>query len=216
MHLATSSPRACPVRVSRACRVHSTPPRRATLLPGEFNHGYDDERGDYCVTVHDHLQYRYEVLGLCGKGSFGQVVHAYDHKAQRHVAIKVIRNKARFHKQALVELQVLSHLKEADTRDETNTVRMLDSCTFRQHLCIVFELLSSNLYEFMKSNAFMGVRMRPIAALACTPPLHPLVPPTPPTKPTRTRERSVPRPSEHAHPPAAAPWVASRWHFPPP
>ncbi len=46
---------------------------RATLLPGDSNHGYDDERGDYHVVLHDHLNYRYEVLGLVGRGAFGQV-----------------------------------------------------------------------------------------------------------------------------------------------
>ena len=37
------------------------------------NHGYDDERGDYIIVLHDHIMYRYEVLGFLGKGSFGQV-----------------------------------------------------------------------------------------------------------------------------------------------
>ena len=43
----------------------------------------------------DHLAYRYEMLELLGKGSFGQVIKAFDHKTQQYVAIKIIRNKAR-------------------------------------------------------------------------------------------------------------------------
>ena len=43
------------------------------ILSMQGNFGYDDDRGDYCVVPHDHLAYRYEVLGLLGKGSFGQV-----------------------------------------------------------------------------------------------------------------------------------------------
>ena len=35
--------------------------------------GYDDERGDYKMLLNDHLEYRYEVLAIFGKGSFGQV-----------------------------------------------------------------------------------------------------------------------------------------------
>ena len=138
---------------------HTAVKHKATLLPGELNHGYDDDRGDYTITVHDHLAYRYEILGIVGKGSFGQVVKAYDHKEGRLVAIKVIRNKARFHKQALVEVKVLTHIKENDPKDETNSVRMHEHFSFRSHLCIVFELLSFNLYEFMKSNSFMGVSL---------------------------------------------------------
>ena len=38
------------------------------------NNGYDDENGSYHKIMHDHLAYRYEILEVIGKGSFGQVV----------------------------------------------------------------------------------------------------------------------------------------------
>lgn len=74
------------------------------------NHGYDDERGDYLMVRHDHIQYRYEVVDILGKGSFGQVLQCRDHKTGNMVAIKIIRNKKRFHHQALVEIKVLENL----------------------------------------------------------------------------------------------------------
>jgi len=61
------------------------------------NHSYDDERGDYLVVLHDHVLYRYEVMNPLGKGSFGQVVRVSDHKAGGSVALKMVRNKKRFH-----------------------------------------------------------------------------------------------------------------------
>lgn len=76
------------------------------------NYGYDDERGDYNIVTGDHLAYRYEVVDVLGKGSFGQVVRCVDHKEGGIVAIKIIRNKKRFHQQALVEVSILSRLRE--------------------------------------------------------------------------------------------------------
>lgn len=50
-----------------------------------------------CLQVlHDHIAYRFEVLEVIGKGSFGQVLKCLDHKNNELVAIKMIRNKKRF------------------------------------------------------------------------------------------------------------------------
>lgn len=76
------------------------------------NFGYDDERGDYNIVNGDHLAYRYEIVDILGKGSFGQVVRCVDHKNGFLVAIKIIRNKKRFHQQALVEVDLLQKLRE--------------------------------------------------------------------------------------------------------
>lgn len=46
--------------------------------------------------LHDHIAYRYEVLEVIGKGSFGQVLKCLDHKTNEMVAIKIIRNKKRY------------------------------------------------------------------------------------------------------------------------
>ena len=79
---------------------------------GTNNFGYDDERGDYNIVLGDHLAYRYEVVDVLGKGSFGQVVRCVDHKEGGVVAVKIIRNKKRFHQQALVEVGILGRLRE--------------------------------------------------------------------------------------------------------
>ena len=51
--------------------------------------------------------YRFEVLEKLGKGSFGQVLKCFDHKQKEEVALKIIRNKPKFHSQALLELKIL-------------------------------------------------------------------------------------------------------------
>ncbi|KAF0983232.1 hypothetical protein FDP41_010297 [Naegleria fowleri] len=125
----------------------------------DMNYGYDDERGDYKLVLNDHIGYRYEVVGFLGKGSFGQVVKAHDVKENKFVALKVIRNRKRFHAQALVEVKILKHLKDNDKEGRHHCIEMLSYFTFRNHLCITFELLSINLYEFIKNNNFRGLSL---------------------------------------------------------
>ncbi|ORX45105.1 kinase-like protein [Hesseltinella vesiculosa] len=123
---------------------------------GSNNHGYDDDRGDYLVVRQDHLGYRYEILEELGRGSFGQVVKCFDHKTNTSVAIKLIRNKRRFHEQALTEVKILKDLVNWDPEDQHHNVRMTDYFYFRNHLCIVCECLSINLYEFIKKYDYKG------------------------------------------------------------
>ncbi|RUP49232.1 hypothetical protein BC936DRAFT_143010 [Jimgerdemannia flammicorona] len=130
--------------------------KQATPEQSANNFGFDDERGDYNIIVQDHLCFRYEVIETLGKGSFGQVVKAFDHKTGQTCAIKIIRNKKRFHCQALVEVKILENLVKWDPEDKHNNVRMTDHFYFRNHLCISCECLSINLYEFIKSNNFQG------------------------------------------------------------
>lgn len=48
--------------------------------------------------MHEHLGYRYEIVKKLGKGSFGIVLKAFDHKAKEHVALKILKNKKRLYK----------------------------------------------------------------------------------------------------------------------
>lgn len=136
------------------------------LPHGPKNNGYDDDRGDYLIVMRDHLDYRYEVKGFLGRGSFGQVVRATDHKNGVDVALKIIRNKKRFHHQALVEVGILERLMLKDRDQKSNIVRTRGYFYFRNHLCITFECLGMNLYEFIKKNNFRGFSLSFIKKIA--------------------------------------------------
>ncbi|XP_037308142.2 dual specificity tyrosine-phosphorylation-regulated kinase 4 isoform X2 [Pungitius pungitius] len=141
------------------------------------NSGYDDEHGSYVRVLHDHIGYRFEVLEVIGKGSFGQVLKCLDHKNNELVAIKMIRNKKRFHQQALVELKILDVIKRKDKDNLHNVIHMKEYFYFRNHLCISFELLGVNLYELIKKNNFQGFSLALIrrfthALLRCLQMLH--------------------------------------------
>lgn len=132
-----------------ARKIQATP-----SLTSSNNFGYDDEHGDYKVINDDHIGYRYQILSELGRGSFGQVSKAIDHKTKQLVALKVIKNKKKFHDQALIEVELLKHLRDHDPSDKHNVVKLIDSFIFRNHMCIIFELHGMNLYELCKANRF--------------------------------------------------------------
>lgn len=135
----------------------------AKKRPGIFgpnNCDYDNEQGAYIHIPHDHVAYRYEMLKVIGKGSFGQVIKAYDHKTHEHVALKMVRNEKRFHRQAQEEIRILHHLRRQDKYNTMNIIHMYDYFTFRNHMCITFELLNINLYELIKKNGFKGFSLQ--------------------------------------------------------
>ena len=130
------------------------------------NNGFDDDRGDYLWNLHDHIGFRYEILGVLGKGSFGQVLKCFDWKLNQLTALKIIRNKKRFHQQALVEVKLLQQLKQRDTDGSAAVVHVTDHFYFRSHMCITFEILSLNLYEFIKNNKFQGLSLSLVRRIA--------------------------------------------------
>lgn len=140
--------------------------KKQGVIGGPSNGGYDDDQGSYIHVPHDHLAYRYEVLKIIGKGSFGQVAKVYDHKYHQHLALKMVRNEKRFHRQAAEEIRILEHLKKQDKTGSMNVIHMVESFTFRNHICMTFELLSMNLYELIKRNKFQGFSVQLVRKFA--------------------------------------------------
>jgi dual specificity tyrosine-phosphorylation-regulated kinase 2/3/4 len=136
------------------------------LQDPSFNRGYDNDKGDYNIFIGDHIEYRYEILSFLGKGSFGQVCKCFDHKSKETFAIKVIKNKKRYHKQGLVEVRLLEDMKSKDLNEEFNIVKIIRNFLFRSHLWMVFELLSMNLFEFIKINGFSRIKTSLVAKFA--------------------------------------------------
>ncbi|XP_039368271.1 dual specificity tyrosine-phosphorylation-regulated kinase 1B-like isoform X4 [Mauremys reevesii] len=155
--------------------------RRAQQVPPEdsstkkerkvYNEGYDDDNYDYIVKSGERWLERYEIDSLIGKGSFGQVVKAYDHHDQEWVAIKIIKNKKAFLNQAQIELRLLELMNQHDTEMKYYIVHLKRHFMFRSHLCLVFELLSYNLYDLLRNTNFRGVSLnltRKFAQQLCT------------------------------------------------
>ena len=182
-----------------------------------YNDGYDDDNHDYIVRHGERFLDRYEIDSLIGKGSFGQVVKAYDHEEHCHVAVKIIKNKKPFLNQAQIEVKLLEMMNKADVENKYYIgkkkisfylltyqrahgvfgqrkrnkqklivvffsfnflywflffiVRLKRHFMWRNHLCLVFELLSYNLYDLLRNTNFRGVSLnltRKFAQQLCT------------------------------------------------
>ncbi|KAJ7594304.1 kinase-like domain-containing protein [Mycena floridula] len=149
-------------------------PRRVLTKPSKpaHNEGFDNEDYDYILYVNDWLgteevifalfhlilSSRYLILDILGQGTFGQVVKCQNMKTHEIVAVKVVKNKPAYFNQSMMEVTILELLnKSCDPNDEHHILRLRDSFIHRSHLCLVFELLSSNLYELIKQNQFQGL-----------------------------------------------------------
>ncbi len=53
--------------------------------------------------------------------------------------------------QARTEIKLLELTLSKDKSDDQNIVRLLDTFVYRKHQCLVFEMLSYNLYELLKN-----------------------------------------------------------------
>jgi len=117
--------------------------------PSDFGK-FADARLDYAglACAGDHLAYRYEIERVIGKGSFAKVAQCFDHKRNERVAVKVVRDAPRFHKQVEMEIAALRALGGA-----RGCVELLDVFAFRGHRCLVFELLSMSLRDWLTTHA---------------------------------------------------------------
>ena len=110
------------------------------------------------------MDYRFEVLNEIDKGAFGQVLRCYDHKDLEEVAIKINRNSPFDHNNSRVEISILKKIRDGIADDDTSSlkfykdkiVKIKEIFYFRNHYCMVFEMLGRNLYFDMKEQQFQG------------------------------------------------------------
>jgi dual specificity tyrosine-phosphorylation-regulated kinase 2/3/4 len=134
--------------------------------PTQYNGGFDNEEGYYVIRLGDHIAFRYRTVAFLGQGSFGTVVKVYDYKRSEYIALKILRNKRRFQRQGTVEIKVLGCLRKSDSEDQKPVVKMRNYFIFRGHICMTFELLSTNLYEYMRTSRFSGFPLKMLRRIA--------------------------------------------------
>ncbi|CAH8610779.1 unnamed protein product [Heterobilharzia americana] len=119
--------------------LHHAPGTMALGAMASENHAltdnWDDAEGYYRVRIGEVLDKRYAVYGYTGHGVGGN---------------QIIRNNDVMHKSGLKELEVLKKLNDADPQDRFHCLRLYRHFFHKNHLCMVFELMSLNLREVLK------------------------------------------------------------------
>lgn len=103
-----------------------------------------------------------------GKGAFGVVVKVLDKVTNKHCAMKVIKNRRMFYKQAQLEKEILDKFMEGgeEALNESHVVALRSSFVHRDHMCFVFDLLSVSLYDLIKKTRYAGVSLRLVRRFA--------------------------------------------------
>ncbi|CCU98957.1 unnamed protein product [Malassezia sympodialis ATCC 42132] len=122
----------------------------------------DDKDGHIIVREGDCITPRYQIRGLLGQGTFGKVVQCYDRQLRRHVAIKVIRAVQKYRDASQIEIRVLKCLRQNDPQNEFQCVQLIETFDFRNHVCIVSDLLDRSVFDFLKDNKFQPFPCRHI------------------------------------------------------
>lgn len=99
---------------------------------------------------------RFEITKILGQGTFGKVFAAYDNHHQRYCAVKVIRAIPKYREASKTELRVLLTVKRYDPQNLYKCIHVRESFMYRGHMCIVTDLLSMSVYDFLRSNHFLA------------------------------------------------------------
>jgi len=140
-----------------------------------------------CVLTSDKIPTRartsdFRVQSLLGQGTFAQVFRCLHIQTGQLVAVKIVKNQPAYTRQAAVEIDVIRALTMAPngTANKKNTnnnkgrgsndveepsqksssdhmIDMVCYFLYKDHLCLVFELLGLNLYEVLKKRQFRGL-----------------------------------------------------------
>ncbi len=96
-----------------------------------------------------------QVTRLLGQGTFGKVVEAWDKRKSTKCAIKIIRSVQKYRDASRIELRVLSTLSSNDRENRNKCIHLRDCFDFRNHICIVTDLLGQSVFDFLKANGFV-------------------------------------------------------------
>ncbi|XP_059469781.1 SRSF protein kinase 3-like isoform X2 [Neocloeon triangulifer] len=167
-------------RVARASRAIASGQRSEPWKTSEkteddeslIHNSEDDEQEDpkdYCkggyhpVSIGDLFHGRYHVVRKLGWGHFSTVWLCWDLIAKQFVALKVVKSASHYTETALDEIKLLKCVRDSDASDpkKDKTVALLDDFKISgvngTHVCMVFEVLGSNLLKLIIRSNYQGI-----------------------------------------------------------
>ena len=96
-----------------------------------------------------------QIVKLLGQGTFGKVVEAFDKVNRSRCAVKIIRAVQKYRDASRIELRVLATLASNDKHNRNRCIHLRDCFDYRNHICIVTDLLGMSVFDFLKSNGFV-------------------------------------------------------------
>jgi hypothetical protein len=131
----------------------------------------DDEEGHLIYQPGNLIHGRYEVTRHLGEGTFGKVAEVVDHYGIHgaqgpKIAVKIIKSVDKYREAAKLEINVLEKLNSKDPKGKNLCVKMLNWFDYCGHICIVFELLGTSVFDFMKDNDYQPYRLDQVRHMA--------------------------------------------------
>ena len=130
---------------------------------------WDDKEGYYQIKIGEAIPEsgRYVVKSIMGKGVFGTVVMAVDTRgrlmqdgsdepSEKQVAVKISRNNHVMASACGREVQFLQKIMQSDPNNKSRCIKMMDHFKYRNHVCIVEELMSLNVRQALKKFGTSG------------------------------------------------------------
>ncbi|KAG0735570.1 hypothetical protein G6F57_013657 [Rhizopus arrhizus] len=115
---------------------------------------YDDKDGHYIIRINESLTPQYKIMRILGQGTFGRVVECYDRVRRKFCAIKIIRAIPKYRDASKIEIRVLNTLKKHDPLNLNKCIHLVEWFDYRNHVCMVFELLGQSVFDFLKASQF--------------------------------------------------------------
>eukprot|EP00741_Cyanophora_paradoxa_P008118 tig00001229_g7855.t1 len=162
----TANPSTLPEEIVEKMLGYEKPQQMGVRPLVTRNDGNDDEDNNYLINIGEVLHGRYIVNQKINKGAYGQVVKALDTHTQEEVAIKIIKNHEAYARAARMEISILNRLNYYDPTGCFHSVLLKEHFIHRNHMCLVFELLSYNLHDVMRATQYTGLPLSAVRNIA--------------------------------------------------